>query len=274
MKVSMSAVWDRTAAFLSEHLGALIGIAALTIFLPNLIGEVLAPLKADGGLRLGLFVLAMALGVLSIWGQLAITAMALEPGTGSAQARATASRRLLPMVLVIVAIFAIAALLTLPVLVILGMNGVDLARLGEPELAQRLPPEVVAALGGYLLLLSPVLLWLVARFTILAMPVVAAEGLALGALGRAYRLTRGLALRIIAVVLLYVVVTWIATKAAQIVFGSVLRLIFDGNGAITIPSVVTALVVALVGTIFSVIGTVFAAKLYIAARSRDVAPPA
>lgn len=269
--VSMSVVWDRTAEFLNDHLGAVAGIAALAIFVPGAIGEILTPLGADAGqeLKVGLGLLALVFLVLSFWGQLAITALALDPAAGQAWGRAT--RRLGALILVMLALGLIAAVLTLPIFVLMAMNGVDLTRMQEAGAMAAMTPGAAGTIGLYALIAVPFTLWLMARIAVLPTAVVVAEHLSLGALRRSFRLTRGLALKIIGVLLLYGVVMWVATLAMETVVGSILRLVLGGDGPITAASVITAVAVALVSTIFSVIGTVFPAKLYLAAMAREAA---
>lgn len=271
MTVSMSAVWDRTAEFLSDHLGAIMPIAALPLFVPAAITEILTPLTTAGGDKLALWLFGALLMVPMLWGQLVITALALDPAVGPADARGLATRRLGATVLVTIAFYVVAFVMALPVVVVLIENGVDLTQLDQPGVLQNLPVGATALIGLYMLVAGPIALWLTARIAILATPVVAAENLALGALGRAYRLTRGLALRIIAVLALYGLVVWIATAAAKTVFGSIFSLLLDGTGPWALASILTALLVALVATIFGVLATVFCAKLYLAARDRAVA---
>lgn len=269
--VSMSAVWDRTTEFLGEHFGAMAGIAALTIFVPAAISDILTPLGAAAGvgLKVGLGVLALAFLILSLWGQLAITALALDPAAGDARGRAI--RRLGALILVMLALGVIALVAALPVLALMMMNGVDFTQVQQTGAMPTMTPGVAGMIGLYVLIAIPVALWVMARIAVLPTAVVVAENLSLGALGRSFRLTRGLALKIIGVLLLYAIVTWVATLAVETVVGSILRLVLDGDGPITAASVITAIATALVSTIFSVIGTVFAAKLYLAARAREAA---
>lgn len=276
MTVSMSAVWDRTSEFLGDHMAAVAGIATIAIFVPNVITETLAPLKdSGGGAKLGLALLSLAFAILSLWGQLAIAALAIDPTAGPASARARAGRRLGPMILVALALVAVAVALALPVLAVLVANGVDLARLGQPGAQQSLTPGAGGFIALYCLILIPVALWLLARFAILSVAVVAAEDRTLGALGRAYRLTKGLTWRIIGVFVLYCIVMAVAGLAVVTVAGALFSLLPGaGAGQITIATVLGALVTALLTTIFSVIGTAYPAKLYLAARDREGVAPA
>ena len=276
MTVSMSTVWDRTAEFLSEHMGAIIGIALTGLFVPSVVGEILTPLNANAGpaLKLGLGLLGLLLLLVTLWGQLALTALTLAVADGAGAARVRAIRRLGPFVLVMIALLVIALVLAVPALFIMIGAGVDVTRLNQPGVLQNMAPGAAGMVGIYILIAIPVALWLMARLAIVSTAVVVAEDVALGALRRSFRLTRGLALRIIGVLLLYGIVMWVATLAVETVVGALLGLMLEGAGPITTASVLTATCVALVGTIFSTIAAVYAAKLYLAARDREAAPAA
>ncbi|MES2753197.1 MAG: hypothetical protein V4659_00885, partial [Pseudomonadota bacterium] len=161
-----------------------------------------------------------------------------------------------------------AFVLALPIVAILVANGVDLTTLGNPAVRQPLSPGAGGAIALYCLVLVPLLLWLTARAYLLTSAVVVAEHRALGAIGRAWQLSRGSAGRIVGVILLFLVVMIVAGLAATLVFGSIFKLALGGDGPISAASVLTALIVALVSTVFSVIATVFPAKLYVALRDR------
>jgi hypothetical protein len=101
--------------------------------------------------------------------------------------------------------------------------------------------------------------------------VVIAERRGIGALGRAFSLTRGVGGRLFGVMLLYVIVSEVAQLATRTVFGSIFALIFGSDPGISIGSVLTAILVAAVGTIFFVLAAVFGARLYLA--TRDILTP-
>ena len=119
--VSMGSVWDRTAEFLSDNLGALLPIALLAIFVPTTISANLSGLQptaspaAASWLGFGVFLLALV----SFWGQLAVTALAIDPALGR-EATKVATRRF-PAALLVAIVMLVAALsywLTLRVMTI------------------------------------------------------------------------------------------------------------------------------------------------------------
>ncbi|MBX3594105.1 hypothetical protein [Sphingomonas sp.] len=272
--ISMGNVWDRTAEFLSDNLGAVVPIALLAIFVPAVISGNFTDLQqgASAGLRMGLSIAGLILALVSFWGQLSITALALDPSLGLSATR-IGTRRLPAALLVMVVVVLCALLLAVPFGVLLAVAGVDLSNIGSGTM----PAIPVAArlwVAAYLLLLVPLVLWLAARLSVLV-PAVVGEGKSLGAIGESWRLTRGVALRIVGVLILYVIVSSVASLAATTAFGAVARLaVGSGEDGLSLATVLTAVVSGAVGTAFTVLATAFAAKLFVALRARDEATAA
>lgn len=262
--VRMGNVWDRTAEFLSENIGAIVPLAIIAFFVPASIegNFEAARVGAGAGLKLAIGVLQLAFAILSLWGSLAITAMALDPAGAPAAAR-VASRRLPAMLVVSLVMFVVILLLAAPVAAMLMRSGFDFMAMDDMSSFQ-----LDAATGGmialYALVVGVILLWIAARL-IVTTAVIVRERQMLGALGRAWRLTRGHALRIVGVLILYAVVAWVAYLAAATVFGSIFALVAGGEGeGVTLAGVLTSIVTAAVQAGFSVLGAAFSAKLYLA----------
>ena len=269
MIATMSTVWDRTAEFLSDNLAALTPIVLFGIFVPlTLLGNVMPLMGSSGAVgdwTLGGIVLVLAL--VTSWGGIAITALAFDPAAGRAAAVATANRRIVPVVGIgLVTTLAVFVLLA-PIGIALGLSGLDMAAMATGK-----PPS--GTVNGwalsfamlYLLASAVFLLWAYARLVLLITPIMVMERRGLGVYARAFVLTRGIAWKVIGVLLLYAVVSWVASAAAKTVFGTVLRLLIAGEGPITLASVLTQIVVAAISTIFSVLAVAFVAKLYLAVR--------
>jgi hypothetical protein len=266
--VSMGDVWDRTAEFLSDHLASILPIALLGIFVPAVISANLSELQQGAlpGLKLALGMGSLLLAVVSFWGQLAIIALALDPGRGRGVG-GVALRRL-PAALLVALIVLIAGLLaTIPFGVILALSGVDLSAMSTGAIPA-VPAGGAAGLLVYGLLLLLLTLWLFARLAV-TMPAIVGERLAVAALVRSWQLTRGVALRIVGVMILYVIVSVIASSAAQFGIGSIFRLLIGPASGISIASVLTTIIVAAVSTAFTVLGTAFTGKLFIALLARE-----
>jgi len=261
--VKMATVWDRTAEFLSDNIAAILPIALLTFFVPASIeGNFEAAMTdASPGLKQILYVLQLVFAVISLWGSLAITAMALNIATERSAAN-IATRRLIPALIVSIVMIAVAVALVLPVSGMLAFNGYDMmamARGEDVEMSLRMAGSIVA----YLLTICIFLLWLIARLAVTT-PVVVRENRMLSAFGQSWRMTSGLALRIVGVIILFVIVSWVAWLAAQTVFGTIFTLVAGRGEGVTLSNVMTSIVVAAVQAAFMVIPPAFTAKLYLA----------
>lgn len=265
--VSMGTVWDRTTEFLSDNLSAIIPIAFLAIFLPSALSASIKPLTAQpGATALTVQVLSLVLMIVTLWGQLAITALALDPGSGKSAATALASKRLVPVIGLMLVLLLGMFILVLPIPVALGLAGFDFqAAMNGGAGAADLPTSVGGFLLLYCLFLTVVLIWLGARLALIT-PILLMEERWFGALARSFRLTRPITLKIVGVMILYVIVWGVSILAANLVFGSILRLVAEGSGPVTIGTVLTAAAVSVIGTAFSVLASAFVGRLYLAVR--------
>lgn len=267
--VKMGTVWDRTAEFLGDNIAAVVPIALLAFFVPASIeGNFEAAMTGAGtGFKALLYTLQFVFALISLWGSLAITAMALDIASERSAAN-IATRRFLPALVVSVVMVVAASVLLLPIPALLLANGYDMNAMarGEPvEMSMR----VAGAIVVYALVALVLLLWLVARL-IVATPVVVRENRMLSALGESWSLTRGAALRIVGVILLFAIVSWVAGLAAKTVFGSIFALVAGNDGqGVTLATVMTSIVVAAVQTAFMVIPPAFTARLYLALTARQ-----
>ena len=269
--VKMDYVWDRTVEFLGDNLSSVLPFAVLGLFVPTSIMNALSPLWQDAGegQKAVLTFAIVALVAVMFWGTLAITALAIDPATRG-RAGAVALARLPAMVgayaLLIVGIVALA----IPLGVLAGLSGLDMAAMSVGRPAQFASPVAGAAAALYFLAFIAVMVVVLARIMPIG-AVVMAERRGAGAIARAWRLTRGMTWRLIGVTILYAVVSQVAGLAARTVFGSLLRLVGGGDGPVTVGSVVTGVIVAAISAGFSTLAAVFAAKLYVAVEA--AAPP-
>jgi|APFEC2959095171_1045051.scaffolds.fasta_scaffold00023_200 hypothetical protein len=272
--VSMGTVWDRTAEFLSDNLGRLLPLALGAIFVPSAISGSLSGLQqgAAPGLAAGLGLASLLLAIVTFWGQLAITALALDPAIGRGAARA-ATRRLPAALAVTVVLFLALFLLAIPAGIILAASGADLSS-GAAGTMPQIPAAAAPWLLFYFLVLIPVAVWLGARLLLVA-PVIVGENTMFGAVPRSWALTRGSALRIVGVLILYAIVAWIAYLAATTAFGAIITLVAGrGEDGLSIAMVLTGIVGGTVSTAFTVLRTAFTAKLYLALRAAKEPVPA
>lgn len=266
---TMSTVWDRTTDFLSDNVAALTPIVLLGIFVPlTLLGNLMPLMGSSGQVAdwtLGAIVFVLAL--VTTWGGIAITALAFDPVAGRVAAVATANRRILPVVGIGIVTTLAVIVLAAPIGVALGLSGLDMAAMaaGKPP-AGSANGWALSFATFYMIALALFLLWGYARLVLLITPIMVMERRGLGVYARAFVLTRGIAWKVIGVLILYAVVSWVASAAAKTVFGSVFGLLIGGQGPITLASVLTQIVAAAVSTLFSVLSVAFVAKLYLATR--------
>lgn len=272
--VRMGVIWDRTVAFAGERTGALMAIALATMVVPGAVSGALEPLRAAAtpGTRLLLAAVVLVAAILSVLGQLAVTALALGMADRSGSALRQGAARL-PVTLGLALLLLVGlGLLGAPLSAIvfasggasMDMNGMRVMMTGDWR--QRLAIATIVT--------TLVMLWLGTRLSVL-MPVIVAERRGLRAIPRAFGLTRGAALRLAGVILLYGLVVTIVTYAAQTVFGTVALLVAGNEGTVTVAGAITALVVSAVGAVFTVLASIFLALLYRALRAaREGAPAA
>jgi hypothetical protein len=262
--VKMGTIWERTTEVLSGRAGMLFGIAALTLVLPGIVRLVLAlmlPTTTPLGAIVG-FALALAVGVISLWGQLTIIAASSDPSIDAAAGYRLAAARL-PAALGVTILLSIAAfVLMLPIIVALVAAHVDVTTLNDATQIGNVPSGTAAFAGFYILVLLVVFLLAAARLTVLN-PVVLHERLGIGAIKRSWQLTRGLTWRILGVLVLFIVVAAIAGMALQLVVGTIAALAF-GRDAVSTVLLVTTVANSVLSAAFTVIALAFTAQLYVA----------
>jgi hypothetical protein len=268
--VKMGYVWDRTVEFLDEHASAIVPIAGLAIFVPSVITGSLGGLQTapDPWVRLLNGLLGLLGGILSLWGQLAITALALH-GPLERVGR-IATRRLLPALGVYLIVGVLGGLALLPIIFIIGSANLDVAAMQAGQMPA-ITPGVAGAISLYMLAFLILLLFVLARLAPLTATIVN-ERRGLGAIPQAFRLTRGLTWRLVGVLLLYAVVTIVLSMAVTGVFGGLLGLFLGNEGTINATKVVTAIASAVVSTGLTVLAVSFTAKLYLAIERARGAP--
>ncbi|WP_375429323.1 hypothetical protein [uncultured Sphingomonas sp.] len=287
-KIGIGSVWDSAVDAVRGRARLLAPLAAVSLFLPGLIQAGLmlyvggaagdAPPRPYAAGALLRFALTLGLLALTFWGALAITAVTGDPAVGAAEARRRASARLLPLLGASVVLGLVLTLLILPVLVILIRSGVEMAAMGSGTMPT-LGAGASLFVGLYGLFATSLLLWLLARLLPLV-PVVLNERLGLRAIGRSFRLTRGLGFKLVGVLLLYFVVLYVATNAAQWVTFIPFRLMLGADNT-GVARFIGAVVGAVVATAFSLLAYAFTAQLHerLVARDRlrtvrDAPPPA
>ena len=267
-KVKIGDVWDRTTEFVGDSLPLLLPIALISLLIPTSVMGSLGDLERNGSasVRAVFQLLQLAFALLSLWGQLAITALAINPPLG-AGVRKVATARLPAAIGIYVLPFIVLVLLFgVQAIAILGSGGYDFSQARWSQMSAQslsLPAGAGRAIGLLLVVELIALIFILARLLPLT-GVIVAERRGLGSYARAFRLTRGMSWKLVGVIILYAVVAWVASVAATTVFGSILRLVAPGEGSVTVAGVLTAIAAAAVNAVFTVLAASFCAKLYVA----------
>ncbi|RZL78416.1 MAG: hypothetical protein EOP66_07915 [Sphingomonas sp.] len=271
--VRMGTVWDRTVEVLNGRTGMIFSIALIGLVIPAFVRDVAILYSVIAS---PMFAFAIASPILSLvalpfmlWAQLAITAIATEPGVTRQDAARQGRARLLPALGLTLLLGLVAVIAMLPPIVALIWSGFDFASaLSEGSASRVSPPSIatVVFIVLYVLLSAALAIWLFARLIVLY-PVILNERLGLATISRAFTLTKGLTWRIIGVLLLFGIVVTIATGAAQSVTGLIFKLVLGDAGSLLTNGVVT-----LVSAAFTVVATVFTAQLYVAIREKHAVP--
>ena len=265
--VEMERVWDGTTAFVRANPAPLLAIAVLTLFVPGVLAGLAeaATSRSDGGAGSGWMLVRLVAALLTLWGELAIVALAIQPRSVRA-ALGQAGLRLPVVIGFAILLSLVSVLLAVPAVVILSIYSFDFVAAAE---GGTLEPEVAATawIILYTLVLLPVLLWIGARLS-LVLPVVVGERRGLRAISRSFRLTRGLAAKIIGMLLLYGIVSLVLTAAVRFGTGTIFAIAFGGDDGLGAASVLTLMLTAAVETVMAVLLWAFTGKLYLAARER------
>lgn len=266
--VRMGLVWDRTVDVLQGRSGILARLALLFFFVPGVVSAAVGAFATPATpLAFVASLVSLAASVLLIAGVLAVTAVASDPDVDAARATSIGFQRLLPAIgaiaLVVVAVIAIGVPITL--LVVQSGATFDPAT-GRFDLARASGSAL--NLAGIITLIALIVgLWVTAKLVPL-FAIIVNERRGLGAFARSFRLTRGSALRLLGVVILYGIVVIVAMLAATSVTGVIARLLLgaDATGGVGVAVGVASSALTALAT---VVQTVFYARFYVAARDRE-----
>ena len=267
LMVRMGNVWDRAVEVLRGRSSILGSIALGTIFVPTLVGNAVSAFAAPasgspatpatGGLGA---VVALAILLAGVWGQLAMLAVSSDPATTRADAGRQATQRLLPALGIVLLLGVVFTLAFMPLIFFLMRAGVNFT---SPNAMQSVSASTAGSASLYILVLMVLGLVVGARLLLLN-AVIVNERRGIGAILRSVRLTKGMTLRIIGLMLLFGLVLLVPMLAVQSVVGLVARLVLGGDAPGLVAFLASA-AGAVVTTVFSVVAAAFTAQLYVAA---------
>lgn len=251
---TMSEIWDEAVAFFRQERALLVPVALAT----GPWGNILSPLVPHdtNGTPDGAAALIVPLcALLAIFGQLAITALALNAGLSVREALGVALRRLPTILGLGVIVGGVLLLLLLPIIVTLMKSGYDLTSSAGVE---KLPPAASFAV----LIVMALFLSAMVRL-ILANPIIVDRKVGpVAAMRGSFALTRGRTARLFGMLLLYGLVLIVITKAVTFVAGSLVMVAARAANAVLIGQVLIGIIVGIVAALLGMMFTVFIARYY------------
>ena len=246
-RLSISAAWDETRAFLTRESRLVVPVALAFNVLPAVAGAMVAPAAMSLTVpRPGMFAVALAVTVARLLGLMVITRLALGTRDRLAATIGAAARRLPPLLALIMLVVLAASVVAAPLMLPLVQSPAD------PPAGARLG---LAAVG--LLMLA-----LFARLSLSVAVAVCGPGGPLAIARKSLALTRGNFWRLLGTILLLLVTMAILGKVAQLVVGSLVVMAFGRPGAWTVSRLLILLAMQLVEVAVSVVLFVLLARLY------------
>jgi hypothetical protein len=250
-RLSMSDIWDETAAFLRREKGLVLPVGFATFGIALLLLGVAAPEGTAGPARPGPWLIWVVPGFLLVTiGYLAISAIVLLPNISVREAIGVAVARLPSAILIIFMLIGGMLLLLVIATMIMGVIGAKLGWTVER-----------AAVASVIIALVP-LFWLGIRMIVL-WPLIVDRAPGPGeALSRSFALTAPHVWRIGGLMLMAGSVYLLVTGVAQLVGGSIFILFGRAIGSPGVGHLLAAMLLAAAGAILLTIWSVFMALLY------------
>jgi hypothetical protein len=260
--LSISTAWDETVAFVRREGRLLFPIAFMLVALPVALMQAFtpAPPAPDQPPPAGLWLLLLPLSVaVSMVGNLAISLLALRPGTSVGESISQGARRFLPLfgALVLLAIGGGLLIFLLAFVVVAIVPGAAAgAAGGVPN------PAAAAAILLVLALMLPLVIYFSARLLPMT-PLAAVERVgSIGIIARAWALTRGHALKLAGFILLVGIVYLVGAGAIQAVAGILIALAAGPAEPGSLSALLLIIVMAGVNTLFGPYLTSLIARIY------------
>ena len=260
--LSISTAWDETLAFVRREGRLLFPIAFMLVALPVAVMQAFTPAAPapdqppPAGIWLLLFPLSIAV---SMVGNLAISYLALRPGTSVGESISQGARRFLPLfgALVLLAIAGSLLAFALAIIVVMIVPGAAAGSAGGVPSA-----AFATAVMLIVVLMLPAFVYFSARLLPMT-PLAAVEPVGpIGIITRAWALTRGHALKLAGFILLVGLVYLVGASAIQVVAGIVIGLLAGPPEPGSLAALLLIIIMAGVNTVFGPYLTSFIARIY------------
>lgn len=252
MRLSISKAWEETAAFASRETRLLVPIALALLFLPGVVAGLVGPVRSNETPTTSFLLLLFAELLIGVIGQIAIARLTLGHREPVGEAIRDAALRLPALV---GSVFLIALPLSFAILFVGGV-AVAMAKSGggQPFMA------ILVTLGLTVLIVAALILGL---RCLLNTAIAAVEpGGPVRLLKRGFALTRGHVLKLLGAALLLAIGGGVAIVALTSIMGLGVRLALGDPEPWTVAALLVAVVGAAAQAVFSVLFTVFFARVY------------
>lgn len=260
--LSISTAWEETLAFVKREGRLLFPIAFMLVALPVAVMQAFTPAAPapDQPPPAGLWLLLLPLSVaVSMVGNLAISLLALRPGTSVGESISQGARRFLPLfgALVLLAIGGGILVFVLAVVVVMIVPGAAAGSAGGAP-----NPAAAAAILLTLVLMLPLVVYFSARLLPMT-PLAVVERLGpIGIITRAWALTRGHALKLVGFILVAFIAYLIGAGAIQAVAGILIGIASGPAEPGSLSALLLIIVMAGVNTLVGPYLTSLIARIY------------
>lgn len=253
MTISMSAIWEDSIALVKRERQLLVPLTLATIGIGSAAAAMIQPETNEPTTAAIAFVSTLAANLLNLIGSLAIIALVLKPGLSVAEAIRLAIARAPKMLGVILLYFVAILVIMLPFVLAAGPTS-----LSVKTTINDLPPRALFfALIGLL-----VIIYAGIRLMTLNVVIVDRNPPILTAITTALAQSRGLVLKLIGVLLLFLIVGAVLSGAAVAVLGALFSLIGKSFGLPLLGKTVAALAGGMIEALLSMVFAVFITTLY------------
>jgi hypothetical protein len=253
MTISMSAIWDESIALVKRERQLLVPLALATIGIGSAASALVQPGSVQTDTAALAFVATLAANLLNLIGSLAIIALVLKPGLSVAEGLRLALARV-PKMLAIVFLYFLAILVVLLPAILAANPAALTAKTALEDI-----PSLAMLLG---VIAAFVIIYAGLRLVTLNVIIIDRNPPVWTAIMAALAQSRGLVLKLLAVLLLFLTVGAILSGAVVAVLGALFGLLGKSFGLPLLGKMVAALAGGMIEALLSMIFAVFITTLY------------